>query len=321
MRHHSRTGAALAAALLGITAATPARAQFRSGVEMVPLTVTVTDRAGRYVPGLTAGDFTVFEDGRAQELSTFATVEAPVDLTLLIDTSSSMHQDLRLAQEAAAGLARRLRPGDHAGVMGVATSVSKRQEVTADLLRVEQAIRSLQASGATAIYEAVYVALREFHVARRAATHIRRQAIVLLSDGLDTASHIPFEHVLDSVRRSDVTVFVIQLERDGKVAMDEDDSRYALEARFAMRALARESGGRFFTPQAASELPAIYDTIGQELGNQYVLGYVPARQGGDGAFRRIAVHVRHPQGTHARTRAGYYANRPRPALAAPRTRD
>jgi Ca-activated chloride channel family protein len=310
----------MAAALLGITAAVPARAQFRSGVEMVPLTVTVTDPAGRFVPNLTAGDFTILEDGKAQQLSTFATVEAPVDLTMLIDTSSSMHQDLRLAQEAASGLTRSLRSGDHAGVMGVATSVSKKQEVTADLSRVEEAIRSLQASGATAIYEAIYVALREFQVARRAATNVRRQAIVLLSDGLDTASHIPFEHVLDSVRRGDVTIFVIQLERNGKLPMDVDDSRYAFEARFAMRALARDSGGRFFTAQAATELPAIYNAIARELGNQYVLGYVPARQGGDGAFRRIAVHVRHPQGTHARTRAGYYAHLPRSTLVGPRSR-
>jgi VWFA-related protein len=76
-----------------------------------------------------------------------------------------------------------------------------------------------------------------------------------------------------------------------------------------MNALSRESGGRTFTPQSATELPAVYDAIARELRQQYLLGYAPARQDGDGTFRRLSVRVRHPEVAQARTRAGYYADR------------
>jgi Ca-activated chloride channel homolog len=313
--------AALAVALaaaIGVMSSTPGLAQFKSGIEMVPLTVTVTDRAGRYVPGLTAAAFTIFEDGRPQTLSYFAAVDTPVDLALLLDNSSSMRWDFRRAQDAACGLTRSLRPGDRVALSGIAPDTFNTQALTSDPGRVEQAIRSMEASGSTAIYEGVYVLLREFQRERRAASEARRRAIVLLSDGLDTASHVGADQVLDSVRRGDIVVYVILLDRGLKGAFDREESSASLQARFAMASLARESGGRIFTPQTASELPAIYDTVAHELRNQYLLGYTPARQEGDGSFRRISVGVQHADAVQARTRAGYYAVAQRAARAAAR---
>ena len=86
--------------------------RFTSGVELVPLTVTVTDRAGRYVPDLAAADFAIFEEGRPQAISHFASGDAPIDMGFLLDTSSSMRDNLGLAQKAARGLRRELREGD-----------------------------------------------------------------------------------------------------------------------------------------------------------------------------------------------------------------
>ena len=88
---------------IGVLISTPGFAQFKSGTQMVPLTVTVTDRAGHYVPDLPAAAFTIFEDGKPQTVSHFAALEAPVDLALLLDNSSSMRPDFPLAQEAAFG--------------------------------------------------------------------------------------------------------------------------------------------------------------------------------------------------------------------------
>jgi VWFA-related protein len=103
-------------------------------------------------------------------------------------------------------------------------------------------------------------------------------------------------------------VYVILLDGQTRTAFTDEERLHLSEARFAMRALAQDSGGRLFTPQSATELHAIYDTIAQELGTQYLLGYVPARAAGDREFRRITVVVSGRELT-ARTRAGYYARR------------
>jgi Ca-activated chloride channel homolog len=302
---HPRMNALIAGIALSIGAMDAG--QFRSGVQMVPLTVTVTNRTGHPLPGLTQAQFTILEDGRAQMLSYFSAIESPVDVAFLLDTSSSMTRDLPLAQEAACGLARRLKPGDRGAVAGISEYMFEAQRMTPDLSRVEQAIRSIHPSGATAIYESVYILLREFERGKQATSALRRQAIVMLSDGLDNASHIEFDDLIDSVRRGDVVIYVVLLNRDVKLGMRHSETRYVLQAESAMRTLARESGGRIFTPQTGSELPGIYETIAHELGNQYLLGYVPARQDSDGAFRRIAVRVTHPDAAQARSRGGYYA--------------
>jgi Ca-activated chloride channel family protein len=305
MVNHPRMTALIAGVALSIGAMNAG--QFKSGVQMVPLTVTVTNRAGHPLSGLTQAQFTILEDGRAQTLSYFSAIDSPVDVAFLLDTSSSMTRDLPLAQEAACGLARRLKPGDRAAVAGITEYMFEAQRMTSDLDRVEKAIRSIHPSGATAIYESVYILLREFERGTRVTSSLRRQAIVLLSDGLDNASHIEFDDLLDSVRRGDVVIYVILLDRELKLGLSSPESRYAVQAGFAMRTLARESGGRIFTPQSGAELTGIYDSIAYELKNQYVLGYVPARQDSDGTFRRIAVHVKHSEVSQARTRGGYYA--------------
>jgi Ca-activated chloride channel family protein len=298
------TSAALGVALLSAHS----HAQFSSAVEIVPLMVTVTDRAGHYVPGLSAPDFTVLEDGRPQRLSHFAAVNAPLDLALSLDNSSSMDLDFPLAQEAARHLVARLGPGDRAALGGTVSRTFGAQELTSDLQRVDNSIRTLRASGATALYEAIYIFLRQFQRDRRAVTGLRRQAIVVLTDGVDTASRLDFDEVLDAVRRSDVVVYVILLDGQSRSPFNEEERLNFSGARFAMRALAQDSGGRLYTPRSAIELHAIYDAIAQELGTQYLLGYVPARAAGTQQFRRVAVSISGRDFT-ARTRAGYY---PRP---------
>jgi VWFA-related protein len=304
MAKHVWTIAVLAGVAL---ASSSGLAQFRSGIQMVPLTVTVMNRSGRPVVGLTPAQFFIYEDGQRQTLSYFSSVDSPVDVAFLLDTSSSMARDLPLAQEAACGLTRRLKPGDRGAVAGVSQHVIETQPMTPDLTLVEKAIRTISAAGATAIYEAVYILLREFERQNRAASGPRRQTIILLSDGLDNASRIEFDDLLETVRRGNVIIYVILLDRELEYALHSSESRYAVQASFAMRALARESGGRMFTAQSGAELSGIYDVISNELANQYLLGYAPARQESDGSFRRIAVQVRYSEAAEARTRAGYYA--------------
>jgi Ca-activated chloride channel homolog len=282
---------------------------FRSGVELVPLTVTVTDRTGRYVPDLTASDFAIFEEGKPQVVSHFASGHVPVDIGFLLDTSSSMRETLPFAQKAARGLLRQLRPGDRGAVAGIASSVLLHQAMTPELTRVDEALRSTHANGNTALYDAVYVVLRQFQQERVSSADLRRQVIVLLSDGIDTSSHVSFEDVLDVVRRLEVTIYVVSLAQNPTMVGAIGSDRVSFESAHALNRLACESGGRLFTPRTARELPAIYDAIGQELSNQYVIGYVPAAGKGDGTFRHVSVGVLEPRVGLARTRAGYFADR------------
>ncbi len=321
MAHVNSTGRILAVVVVSLAALAlrgPVQVDaqsgtFKSGVDMVPLTVTVTDATGKYVTGLTGNDFRVFEDGVEQPLSFFACDDVPVDVALVLDTSGSMHADLPLVQSAASWLVRTLGASDRAAVVAVSDSARIQQPFTSDRALIERSLRALSTSGATALYDCLYVVLREFQRERAVNVQVRRQVLVLLSDGVDTASHLAFEDVIDLARRADVNIYTISLR--GNVALiprnDLDDS--ILRAAYTMGAVARDSGGRTFFPKSVRELTAIYTAIAQELASQYELGYLPARPGGDGAFRRVMVRV--PPGTNAlaRTRSGYYAARAKTA--------
>ena len=282
---------------------------FKSGIDMVPLTVTVTDPTGKHVRGLTAEDFTVFEDGVRQSVAFFAGDEVPVDLALVLDTSDSMRADLSLVQSAASGLVGKLGPADRGAVVEVNDRAAIPQGFTSDRAKIEAAIHRLSTSGSTALYDGLYIVLKEFERERRATRDVRRQVLVLLSDGLDNNSHLSFEHVMDLARRVGVNIYVIVLRRGvaGVPRAELDGS--VLKADYMMGTVARESGGRTFFPKSPRDLPAIYRAIAQELVSQYELGYTPMRPVGDGAFRRVMVHVRPQTNALARTRSGYYAVR------------
>jgi Ca-activated chloride channel homolog len=292
---------------LGLAARLDAqRPPFRTGVALVPLTVTVTDGRGQYVTNLTGSDFTVFDEGVPQPLAFFASEQVPIDLALVIDVSSSMGRHLPIVRKAASGLLRSLRAHDQVTVAALTGSLGILQPLTTDRARIEAAVRDLSASGETALYNGLYVMLKEFERERTGKSDVRRQAIVLLSDGLDTASHFGADEVMALAQRVGVNIYVIAVPGVGSTLGRANEDARTLHARHEMRALARHAGGRSFFPQAVMELPGIYDDIARELENQYELGYFPAA-GGDGEFRRVTVRV---ENANARTRSGYYASAP-----------
>jgi VWFA-related protein len=280
---------------------------FKSGVDMVPLTVTVTDVKGKPITGLTGGDFKVLEDGVEQSLAFFAAAEVPLDVALVIDTSSSMRLNLPIVQKAACGLLRTLHAVDRGAVVEIKDAVRVPQPLTSDLGQLEKSVHALQASGGTALYDGLYVMLKEFDRARQTSLDVRRQVLILLSDGLDNTSHLPADHVMELARRVGVNIYVIALQNEAVPVRRAEKDDYVLHAEYEMRTVAREAGGRAFFPKTAGELPAIYQTIAQELASQYQLGYVPMKPGGDGNFRRVAVRL--ATNGLARTRSGYYADR------------
>jgi Ca-activated chloride channel family protein len=280
-------------------------ATFRSVTDLVALQVVVIDQHGRFVPDLRLEDFAVYEDGARQTPTVFASSTAPLDLMVLIDTSSSMAGRLALAQYATLSLLRALQPDDAAAVVLFSDSVRVAQPLTRDVPRLEAAVQSATLGGATALYEALYVAMHELARGRRAGGPFRRHAVVVLSDGDDNSSRaVAFDDVLDAARRTAVTIFTV-LPSPFAGVPPRDAWERRLHTVFDMRSLAEETGGRAFAPDASSELAGIYRDIADELAAQYWLAY-PAPTGRPG-FRRVAVRMEKLPGARARTRAGYDA--------------
>ena len=308
-RHPFRCRAAAAALLAGLLAAaagaqepTQPQPAFRAGVDLVSLNVTVTDGNSRYVTDIDADRFQVYEDGALQEVSFFSRTQLPIALSLLMDTSASMTEKMETAQQAAVGFAERLRDEDLASVIDFDSRVDIRQGFTNSLDDLAAAIRRTSAGGSTSLYNAIYIALKELgKIDPVSAGDIRREAIVVLSDGEDTSSLVDFDEVLELAKRSDTIIYSIGLR-----SRDIRTRRGFREADFVLRQLAQETGGRAFFPQRAEDLAAIYQQISDELSSQYTLGYTSKNPMRDGRWRRLVVRVDRPD-VAARTKQGYYA--------------
>ncbi len=283
------------------------RSTFRSGVDVVALSVTVLDPQARLLAGLSRDKFSVFEDGVRQEIAYFETSEVPLDLVLLIDTSVSMESKLAFVQRAASGFVEALRAGDRAAVFAFNSYVRPLQAFTTDRGAVRQAIQSTTAAGGSALYNAVYVALRAFQKAAEDG-RVRRRAIVVLTDGEDTASLLTFDDLLAEAKAAGVTIYTIGLHADSPGIYTAQQARgYFSNADFAMRQLARETGAKAFFPTGQSSLTEAYAEIGRELATQYAIGYVSRNPMRNGAFRRVTVRVSDSPGAQPRTRTGYLA--------------
>ena len=290
-------------AALWIAAASTLLSQqvFRGGVEVVSLSITVTDKDGRYIAGLDKANFQVYEDGTLQEIVYFSKEHQPISLTLLMDTSTSMEQKLPIAQQAAIGFAKQLKPTDVAAVVEFDSRPEIIQTFTSDKSLLEAAIRKTAAGGSTSLYNAIYIGLSELRRQRfEDGERIRRQALIVLSDGEDTTSLLSYEEVLEMAKRSETAVYAIGLR-----SRDDANAKGFREAEFVLRSLAQQTGGREFFVDDVRELPAIYQRVADELANQYSIGYMSKNSRRDGAYRRIVVRVDQP-GTITRTKQGYY---------------
>jgi Ca-activated chloride channel family protein len=301
-------GAAAAAAQGAVPGDQPSNHHpvFRSGADLVALNVAVLDGDQRFVKGLAATDFAVYEDGVRQDVTFFAASDVPLDLIMLLDVSASMSDKMTTLRQAAAGLLATLRPGDRGAVVAFADGVEVLQTPTADVGSLVRAVGSTRARGATALHNALYIALKEFGRAAKQAGEVRRQAIAVFSDGDDTASLISFDEVMEQAKRAGVSIYTILLRSSSPMA--EQRGRFS-QSLYSMRTLARETGAQSFFPSAIAELSGIYARIATELDNQYAIGYTPKNGRADGQFRRVVVQVVDRPNLRPRARTGYFADR------------
>jgi VWFA-related protein len=284
---------------------------FRTGVDLVALNVVVTDGKQSFVNGLTADNFAVFEDGIRQEVSYFAAGDVPLDLAILLDTSASMTDKLATAQQAAIGFASTLRPTDRILVVDIKDTTKIISPLSGDIAAAKTAILATNPKGGTGLFNGLYLTLKELAKQRRTTGDVRRQALVVLSDGDDTASLMSFDDVMELAKQSGISVYTITLKSKwaSRTAAGTSSQRYFSQADFSMKSLAQETGGRSFFPNEIAELSDVYGQIAEELASQYALGYTSKNPKRDGAYRRVIVRVTEPTGMQTRTRSGYLSAR------------
>jgi Ca-activated chloride channel homolog len=277
------------------------RPSFRSGIDIVSLNVTVTDGSNHYVTDLAENEFSVFEDGVKQNITFFSRRQQPIALSLLLDSSASMEQHIGTLQTAATNFVRKLKSNDIAQVVDFDSRVEIRQGFTGNLADLQTAIEQTNAGGSTSLHNAIYIALKELRKVKAVSEEdVRRQALIVFSDGEDTSSLVSFEEVLDLAKRSETAIYAIAL-RGADV-----QAKGFREAEFVMRTLAQETGGRAFFPARIDDLAGVYAQIADELASQYTLGYSSGNQRRDGAWRKLVVQVSRASIT-PRTKKGYYA--------------
>jgi VWFA-related protein len=258
----------------------------------VELPVTVLGRDGQAVRGLTVDDFTVFEDKVEQTISHLSEHRnLPVRMGIVIDTSGSMAETLPTVQRVVMGFLRDLlRPRDRAFIEIFSDRPELLAPFTADFATLEHALLALFPDRATALYDSVIMGLFQYSGVRG------RRAMVVLTDGEDTASTNGYEDALAYAQRMGVTIYAIGV----------DLPTTKVITRFQLKRLCAITGGRAFFVSEASDLDRIYSEIDRELRSQYLLSYTSTSVKPSDELRRIEVKVDAEERVRVRAMTGYY---------------
>ena len=269
-------------------------------VELQQLYVTVT-RGGEAVRDLERDDFSVVDDGRVQRLVTFERGDVPLAALLLVDSSDSMRgRRLRLALAGARSFADSMAPLDEAMLLLFADNAVHSTPFTGSPRVLASGLDSARAGGGTALADHLYAALKLLEVRQG------RRVVILLSDGVDTASVLDMSDALWAARRSQALVYWLRLplgERPGAISSSWRDGDGHRRELLALEELANASGGRVVPLAGLGETSTAFAEILDELRGQYVLGYYPAPRRDDGRWRE--VKVRAGTGVRVRAREGY----------------
>lgn len=293
--------AALAGVLGVASVPAPAQRQFRAGVDLVNLPVTVTTKGGDPLRGLTRDDFVVLEDGKPQQIALFVEGRTderiPLRLGLCLDTSESMSEDLKTEGDAAIKFINMLDEARDVTYVDFDTEVRVGKFEPPSYLQLFERIHRRKATGQTALYDAVGLYLQ--NALNRDGQHV----LLLHTDGADTTSVLTFDKLRELLRRSNVMVYAFGY-LDNLPRADSQKSQALLAT------IANDTGGELFLPSSARDIPKIFDKILAELNARYTVGYVSTNPAADGRFRKVEVKLVKPdanKGAKVRTRPGYYA--------------
>ena len=290
----SVTAIALAGVALVAAPADQDQPIFRSSVRTVPIYATVLDASGRLVPDLQQEDFSVLDNGKPAEIALFSSDPQPFTAVVMMDTSASMTANLKLLNQAAEQFLLRLLPVDRAQVGAFNDKIQLSGEFTNDRDALIAALDELYFGNPTRLNDAIAASLDVLQGIDG------RRAILMFSDGDDTASRTRFNTVLNRARDEELMVYAIGLESeyfDGRRVVRTRPSR-------DLRRIAEETGGGYFELKQTAELSPTFTRVSQELRSQYLIGFAPENL--DGKVHKLDVRVNRG-GMTVRARRSYLA--------------
>jgi VWFA-related protein len=280
-------------------------AVFSSETRLVPLNITVTDKAGRLVGNLPQSAFQVYENGVLQPIKLFRREDVPVSMGLIIDNSGSMREKRQAVESAALALVRDSNRQDEVFIVNFNDESYLDADFTNDIKVMEQGLTKIDSRGGTAMRDAIRMSID--HLKEKAKRD--KKVILVVTDGNDNASNLSLESLVRLSQQDDVLVYAIGL-------LSDEEKQEARKARRALDILVSSTGGQVFYPKDVSEVERIAHEVAHDLRNQYTVAYTPTNTALDGSYRQIKVIVKAPGNPVARTRSGYYATADRGAKSA-----
>jgi Ca-activated chloride channel family protein len=286
----------------GEPAADVPRGNIRVESTLVLIPATVTDPLNRFVTGLERENFRLFEDKIEQQVTHFASEDAPLSVGLVFDTSGSMGSKLDKSRQAVAQFFKTANPHDEFFLVQFNDRPETAVDFTTSLEEIQNRLTFTQAKGRTALLDGVYMALHKMKKAKNP-----RKALLIISDGGDNSSRYTESEIKNLVREADVQIYAIGI---FEAVAARGRTPEELSGPSLLSEIAEQTGGRHFPVENLNELPDIAAKIGIELRNQYILGYTPSNPSRDGKYRKVQVKLVQPRGLpplRAFWRLGYYA--------------
>jgi VWFA-related protein len=304
--------ALLAAGMLAL----PQEPTIRVDVELVNVLFSVRDKKGALIPNLTEDDFTIFEDGKQQEVRSFTREsDLPLTIGLLVDVSVSQENLIEIEKRAAYQFfSKVLRPKDMAFLISFGAEAELLQDLTNSPRLLENGLDGLRVSAqvgglhpgpvptatrprGTILYDAVYLAANE-----KLRTEVGRKAMVIISDGADQGSRTSRDEAIAAALRADAIIYSI-------FYVDDNFARgYYSGDEGTLKRLSEDTGGRSFRVNRKTTLDDIFRMIQEEMRSQYAISYSPANSEKDGGFRKIEIKSKNKD-LRVQARKGYFANR------------
>jgi VWFA-related protein len=305
--------------LLTLQAQSPEPAEvLRIDSDLVNLNISVFNRiASSSALALQQKDFTILDNGVAQEISFFTSSDAPFDLVLLLDLSGSTAEKIGLIRKSSKRFVDAVRPGDRVAIFTFSADILAISKFTSDRAALKKSIDEIEKPiGGTNFWDALRFVLD--HVVNQSRVEQRRSAVIVMTDGVDNAlpdvfgdgSRTTFEELLEAGRRSDAIILPIYLDTEKEANFRSTPPWAYKMAREQLGMLAAESGNNLYYARKVKDLDGVYEQVIRDLGTVYGIGYRPTNRGRDGAWHTVNVQViTHPD-LAVRAKRGYYENKP-----------
>jgi Ca-activated chloride channel homolog len=278
---------------------TPNIPTVRIRTDEVNVVFTVVDKDGRFVRDLKQEQFRILDNNKPpRQITSFAAqTNLPLHVGLLIDASNSIRDRFQFEKDAVSEfLYEVIRPkSDRAFVLAFDEVVDVTQDFTGDVDKLRKGVKTIQAGGGTALWDAIYYACRDKLMKEPSSSAVRR-AIILVSDGEDNQSHVFQKEAVEMAQRAEVIIYTISTSLMGSHTKGDDN----------LKALAEATGGRAFFPNKLDDVVAAFDDIQQELRSQYSVSYRPEQFEANGQFRPVQIQTDNKK-YKVRAKKGYYS--------------